>query len=84
MVRLGKVYGNLMVDLMTVNDKLVDRGTRIIEKLTGVDYQLARSKLFEADKSVKVAVVMIKKNCSQKEANKKLVENGGSLRKVIE
>jgi len=84
MVRLGKVYGNLMVDLMTVNDKLVDRGTRIIEKLTGVDYQLARSKLFEADKSVKVAVVMIKKNCSQKEANKKMVENGGSLRKVIE
>jgi len=84
MVRLGKVYGNLMVDLMTVNDKLVDRGTRIIENLTGVGYQLARSKLFEADKSVKTAVVMIQRNCSKEDAQKLLVEMGGFLRKLIE
>ena len=84
MIRLGKVYGNLMVDLMTVNDKLVDRGTRIIEKITGVDYQLAQSKLFEANKSVKTAVVMIQKNCSKEEANQRLKTNSGFLRKVIE
>ena len=38
MVSMGKVYGNLMVDLMAVNEKLVDRGTRIIQKITGLDY----------------------------------------------
>ena len=84
MVRLGKVYGNLMVDLMAVNDKLVDRGTRIIEKLTGVDYNVAQSKLFEADKSVKTAVVMIIKNCSKDEAIKMLEVEDGFLRRVIE
>jgi len=78
------VYGNLMVDLMAVNDKLVDRGTRIIEKLTGVDYNVAQSKLFEADKSVKTAVVMIIKNCSKDEAIKILEVEDGFLRRVIE
>lgn len=84
MVQLGKVYGNLMVDLMAVNDKLVDRGTRIIEKITGVDYEMAQSTLFEADKSVKVAAVMIIKNCSKDEAITQLKAEGGFLRKVIE
>ncbi|MDP6339488.1 MAG: N-acetylmuramic acid 6-phosphate etherase [Candidatus Marinimicrobia bacterium] len=84
MVRLGKVYGNLMVDLMAVNDKLVDRGTRIIEKLTGVDYDTANAKLFEAGKSLKTAVVMINKNCSKVEAQRLLQARGGFLRKVIE
>jgi len=62
MVRLGKIYGNLMVDLMAVNDKLVDRGTRIIEQLTGLGYEESRQKLFDAGKSVKVAVVMVMNN----------------------
>ncbi len=84
MVRLGKVYGNLMVDLMAVNDKLVDRGTRIIEKLTDVDYDTAKSKLFEADKSVKTAVVMIQNECSKEKAESLLLDQGGFLRKVIE
>ncbi|MBT3608421.1 MAG: N-acetylmuramic acid 6-phosphate etherase, partial [Candidatus Marinimicrobia bacterium] len=60
MIKLGKVYGNLMVDLMVVNDKLVDRGTRIIEQLTDLDYDGAQLKLFEAKKSVKAAIVMEK------------------------
>ena len=84
MVQLGKVYGNLMVDLMAVNEKLVDRGTRIIEKLTGMDYDMAQSKLFEADKSVKTAIVMIIKNCSKDEAVKALEGEDGFLRRVIE
>jgi len=84
MIRLGKVYGNLMVDLMAVNDKLVDRGTRIIEQLTDLDYDGAQLKLFEAEKSVKTAIVMEKLNCTLNEAREKLDNVGGFLRNLID
>jgi N-acetylmuramic acid 6-phosphate etherase len=84
MIKLGKVYGNLMVDLMAVNDKLVDRGTRIIEQLTDLDYDGAQLKLFEAEKSVKTAIVMEKLNCTLNEARKKLDNAGGFLRNLID
>jgi len=84
MIKLGKVYGNLMVDLMAVNDKLVDRGTRIIEQLTDLDYDGAQLKLFEAEKSVKTAIVMEKLNCTLNEAREKLDNAGGFLRKLID
>jgi N-acetylmuramic acid 6-phosphate etherase len=83
MVKLGKVYGNLMVDLMAVNDKLVDRGTRIISQITGLDFDSAKAKLYEAEKSVKTAIVMEKQNCSLVEAREKLDNANGFLRKVI-
>jgi N-acetylmuramic acid 6-phosphate etherase len=83
MIQLGKVYDNLMVDLMAVNEKLIDRGNRIIVQLTGVDYELANSKLLDADKSVKTAIVMIKYNCSKDEAILKLNNNKGLLRKAL-
>jgi N-acetylmuramic acid 6-phosphate etherase len=69
MIKLGKVYGNLMVDLMAVNNKLVDRGVRIISSIANVRYEIAKQKLFEAEKSVKVAIVMIKKNWLRFRAN---------------
>tara|TARA_B100001750_G_C15454241_1_gene570623 strand:+ start:56 stop:949 length:894 start_codon:yes stop_codon:yes gene_type:complete len=84
MIKLGKVYGNLMVDLMAVNDKLVDRGTRIIKQLTDLDYNGAQLKLFEAEKSVKTAIVMEKLNCTLNEARGKLDNAGGFLRKLID
>ena len=84
MIKLGKVYGNLMVDLMAVNDKLVDRGTRIIEQLTDLDYDGAQLKLFEAEKSVKTAIVMEKLNCTLNEARKKLDNASGFLRNLID
>lgn len=83
MIQLGKVYDNLMIDLMAVNEKLIDRGTRIIVQLTGVDYQLANSKLLVADKSVKTAIVMIKYNCSRADALIKLNKCEGFLRKLL-
>ena len=83
MIQLGKVYDNLMIDLMAVNDKLIDRGTRIIVQLTGVDYQLANSKLLDADKSVKTAIVMIRYSCSKEEAIFKLNKSKGFLRKLL-
>ncbi len=84
MIKLGKVYGNLMVDLMAVNDKLVDRGTRIIEQLTDLDYDGAQLKLFEAEKSVKTAIVMEKLNCTLNEAREKLDNASGFLRNLID
>lgn len=84
MIKLGKVYGNLMVDLMAVNDKLVDRGTRIIEQLTDLDYDGAQLKLFEAEKSVKTAIVMEKFNCTLNEAREKLENASGFLRNLID
>ena len=84
MVSMGKVYGNLMVDLMAVNEKLVDRGTRIIQKITGLDYDSSEEALIRANKSVKTAIVMINKNCELNDAEEKLRHVGGSLRKIID
>ena len=84
MIKLGKVYGNLMVDLMAVNNKLVDRGVRIISSIANVNYEIAKQKLFEAEKSVKVAIVMIKKNCDLKTSKNLLQNVDGNLHKVID
>ena len=83
MVQLGKVYGNLMLDLMAVNDKLIDRGTRIISELTGLDHDESQKALFAADKSVKKAVIMVKKECSLDEAGELLTNEKGLLRHII-
>ena len=83
MISLGKVYGNLMVDLMAVNEKLIDRGTRIISELTGLDYEKSKKRLYEADKSVKIAIVMEELNCSKDKAKKTLERNKGFLRGII-
>ncbi len=83
MIRIGKVYGNLMVDLQVVNNKLVDRGTRIIEQLTGLDYDEAQEYLYRAEGSVKTAIVMARKNCGLNKAKSFLEKNDGLLRRVI-
>ena len=83
MVQLGKVYGNLMVDLMTVNDKLKDRGVRIIKEVTGVSDDVAESKLVEAGNSVKTAMVMIQKSSSKDDALIMLEQADGILRRVL-
>jgi N-acetylmuramic acid 6-phosphate etherase len=83
MIKLGKVYGNLMVDLQVWNDKLRDRGTRIIEKLTHLNYDKAGKVLKESEGSVKTALVMVMKSCSLEDARKLLSQNEGILRKII-
>ena len=83
MIKLGKVYGNLMVDLMAVNDKLVDRGARIISQLTKVDKNIAIQALVEAEMSVKTAIVMIYLSIDLTEAKKMINDNNGMLRKII-
>ena len=83
MIRMGKVYGNLMVDLMAVNDKLVDRGARIISQLTKADENTAIQTLVEAKMSVKTAIVMIYHSLDLTKAKKMINDNNGMLRKII-
>ncbi len=83
MVRLGKAYGNLMVDLTATSAKLVDRGNRIVMEVCGVDRAEASSLIEAADGSVKLAIVIGSKRCSKEEAVEHLEKAGGILRTVI-
>jgi N-acetylmuramic acid 6-phosphate etherase len=82
MIRLGKTYGNLMVDLRATNNKLIDRSQRIVMEVTGVSRDDATKLLERAGKSVKLAIVMQKKAVSREAAEKLLDENGGVVRRV--
>ena len=84
MIRLGKVYGNLMVDLMAVNEKLVDRGIRIIQDITNLDLENSRRILIAAKMSVKTALIMVKKDCNLEIAEKLLMDANGFIRDVID
>ena len=84
MIKLGKVYKNLMIDLMAVNNKLIDRGVRIIMQITGISYEKAKKKLFGAKKSVKAAIIMIKLDCDLKKANKRIKKFNGVLSNIID
>lgn len=84
MVKLGKVYKNLMVDVKPKNKKLIERAKRIIMLATGVSYEEAE-KYFELSKSnAKVAIVMIKARVDYPTACRLLKENDGFVSKAIE
>jgi len=82
MIRLGKTYGNLMVDLRATNNKLVDRSQRIVAEVCGVTREQATALLERAGKSVKLAIVMHKRAVSREDAERLLAENGGVVRRV--
>jgi N-acetylmuramic acid 6-phosphate etherase len=84
MVKLNKTYGNLMVDLMTTNKKLWDRGARIIRHCTDTDYDHAMETLVRAGGSVKTALVMVLLEIDVDEARKRLAVHDGALRKVLD
>ena len=83
MIKLNKTYGNLMVDLKASNEKLWDRGTRIIQHLTDLSYDDSLKLLQSADGEVKTAIVMEKLKMEAGDSREKLNENKGSLRKVL-
>ena len=83
MIRLGKVYGNLMVDLMALSDKLRDRGQRIVMEVGGVGREQARAAIEQAGGSVKLAIVMAKKNIGRDEARRALDEADGFVRRAV-
>ena len=83
MIRLGKTYGNLMVDLRATNDKLRDRSERIVAEVCGVTREEARALLDAADGSVKTAIVMKKLGVSRGDAERALEAAGGVIRRVV-
>lgn len=84
MIKLGKVYGNLMVDVQATNIKLVQRAKRILMAITGLTDDSAAADLLDAaDREVKTAIVMHKRGVDAAEARRLLAAAGGMLRAVI-
>lgn len=83
MVRLGKVYENLMVDLRATNQKLQDRAERIVATVTGVDRPTAAKLLAQAHGQVKVAIVMHARQTNSAAAEERLAMANGRLREAI-
>jgi N-acetylmuramic acid 6-phosphate etherase len=83
MVQLGKVYGNLMVDLRATNDKLRRRAVRIVAAAAAVPEAAAEAALAEAGGRVPVAIVMIGTRVSAAEAAARLARAGGSVRRAL-
>ncbi len=84
MVRLGKVYENMMVDLRRTSEKLVERGIRTVMMVTGVDYDAADAVLTRCDGHVKTALVMILADVEVDEARRRLDTTDGFVRPAIE
>lgn len=84
MVRWGKVYQNLMVDVKATNKKLVDRACRIVMDATGVHREDAEKYLQQTDYEVKPAILMVLSSLNAEQARACLVENQGYLRQALE
>lgn len=82
MIRSGRAYGNLMVDLIALSEKLRDRGERILMETCGIDRPAARRAIDAASGSVKLAIVMVKRAVDAAEAARLLDEAGGLVRRA--
>src|SRR5213083_5851 len=83
MIRMGRAYGNLMVDLMAWSDKLRDRSERIVMECCQVDRGAARRAIEAAGGSAKLAIVMVKKGLAKAEAERLLQQAGGFVRRAV-
>lgn len=81
MIRMGKTYENLMVDLMQTNEKLIVRSQNIVMTVTQCNRKNATEALINAKGSVKLAIVMILFSCSLEDAKTKLEKADGHIRK---
>ena len=84
MVKLGHVYGNLMVNVQPTNQKLEDRARRIIQAATGVGYDQAAQLLDRAGRSVRVAIVMQEKQVTREQAEALLARAKGRVREALD
>jgi len=84
MVRLGKTYGNLMVDVRAQNAKLRARARRIVAQACQIDDQAAEVALARGDGEVKVAIVSHLAGCSPQAARDRLARAGGIVRAALE
>lgn len=83
MIRMGKVYENMMIDLQMTNKKLVERSKKIVMTITGLNYDQATEYLKKAKGHVKTALVMIKANVDYDEAQRRLKKADGFVRLAI-
>ena len=83
MIKVGKTYGNLMVDVQTGSEKLKDRARRILGVVTGLDYDEADSLLKRAKWNVKAAIVMQKGGLTLPQALRRLKKADDSIREAI-
>lgn len=83
MIRQGKVYGNLMVNLQATNEKLRERVKRIVMEVTGVSYEEAEQLAQQAKGDARVAIIMKKTGHSAEEAIRLINQAGGKIRQVI-
>ena len=84
MVRSGKAYQNLMVDVMQTNEKLHTRAENIVMDATGVERAEARRAIDEAKGSVKTAITMLLADCDAAQAAQRLEKAGGNVRQAIQ
>lgn len=84
MVKLGKVYENLMVDVKASNIKLTERAKRIVSQCAGVQEPEAAKALEETGYDVKLAIFMIKSGLSKEDARKELDQNHGFIKKALQ
>ncbi|HXB71763.1 MAG TPA: N-acetylmuramic acid 6-phosphate etherase [Candidatus Acidoferrales bacterium] len=82
-IRLGYVYGNLMVNVHPKNTKLVDRARRIVAQAAGVSYDCAGQFLDAAGNSVRTAILMAKTGLNRQEAEQRLSESGGRIAQAL-
>ena len=83
-VRTGKVYENMMVDLMATSEKLVQRSRRTVMTVTGCDHDTAAKAIDAGGKSVKTAIVMLKLGCDRAEAERRLLAADGFVRAALD
>ena len=83
MIRMGKVYGNLMVDVQATNEKLTERCISMIIQATGCDRQKAQKLLAESGNHPGKAIVMELSGCTEREAAQALEEAGGQIYEAI-
>src|SRR5205807_8835122 len=84
MVRLGKTFGNLMVDLRATNDKLRARANRIVRHLTGLDQAAAADLLERSNYELKTALVSGLAGVSPEAARERLRDAGGQIRQALQ
>lgn len=83
MIRMGKIYENMMIDLQMTNKKLVERAKRVVMTIAKTDYDTAGEYLTAADGHVKTALVMILAKVSKEEAKVRLEKADGFVRGAI-
>jgi len=84
MIRIGKSYQNLMVDVKASNEKLYARGLRMVMQITGVEQAVAEQALDLSGKNVKLAVLMLLAEVDRENAEKLLEQSDGFLRKALQ